>query len=280
MPVPFGRLALHTWSIDTTPLASALDAARRGGFEALELRRVDFTRCFAQGLSTRDVIDMVRRAGLPVVTLGCEYGWLFAEGAESERIFDVLRETFEAAVALDCPMVMSAPGPFSGPLAMAQVNLRRGAEMAASHGVRLAIEFNSQHEVLNRLEVLRELIAGADHPACGMLLDAYHLHRSGRGGRGFEGVSKDELFAFQYSDCSPAPVTGVKRPMDRLLPGEGVVAWSEVFGLLAEIGYDGYLSYEAPNPALWERSPYALCRDAAAATHALLQQAAARRAAE
>ncbi len=49
MPVPFGRLALHTWSIDTTPLASALDAARREAFEALELRRVDFTRCFAQG---------------------------------------------------------------------------------------------------------------------------------------------------------------------------------------------------------------------------------------
>ncbi len=114
-----------------------------------------------------------------------------------------------------------------------------------------------------------------------MLLDAYHLHRSGRGGRGFEGVSEPtNCSPFQYSDCSPAPVTGVKRPMDRLLPGEGVVAWSEVLGLLAEIGYDGYLSYEAPNPALWERSPYALCRDAVRRRRALLQQAAARRAAE
>ena len=33
------RLALHTWSIDTTPLAEALKAARDGGWNAVELRR-------------------------------------------------------------------------------------------------------------------------------------------------------------------------------------------------------------------------------------------------
>lgn len=271
MPPHFGSLALHTWSVDTTPLATALDAARRGGFDALELRRVDFMRCFAQGLDSADVVDIVRRAGLPVVTLGCEYGWLFAEGSESTRIFDVLRTTCEVAVALDCPMVMSAPGPFNGPLSAAKKNLRRGAEMAASYGLKLAIEFNSQHDVLNRLEVLQEVIDGADHPSCGMLLDAYHLHRSGRSGRGFEGVTSAELFAFQYSDCSSDPVTGVKRPMDRLLPGTGVILWDEVFGLLDDIGYVGPLSYEAPNPALWELSPYTLCRNAREATQRLLR---------
>ena len=36
------RLALYTWSLDTTPLAEALKAARDGGWNAVELRRVDF----------------------------------------------------------------------------------------------------------------------------------------------------------------------------------------------------------------------------------------------
>jgi len=40
----------------------------------------------------------------------------------------------------------------------------------------------------------------------------------------------------------------VRRPTDRLPPGQGVVKWREMLGLLAEKGYTGYLSYEAPTP--------------------------------
>ena len=31
----FGRLALHMWTIDTTPLATALDAAKQAGYDAV-----------------------------------------------------------------------------------------------------------------------------------------------------------------------------------------------------------------------------------------------------
>ena len=34
MPKKFGRLALHMWTIDTTPLATALDAAKQAGYDA------------------------------------------------------------------------------------------------------------------------------------------------------------------------------------------------------------------------------------------------------
>ena len=80
MQPPFGRLALHTWTLETTPLEEALDAAREGGFDALELRRTDFKTCFDRGMSNDDVLALVRKAGLPVACLGVEYGWIFAEG--------------------------------------------------------------------------------------------------------------------------------------------------------------------------------------------------------
>ena len=34
-----------------------------------------------------------------------------------------------------------------------------------------------------------------------------------------------------------------------------------MLGLLAEKGYTGYLSYEAPNPEQWARSPYDVARE-------------------
>jgi sugar phosphate isomerase/epimerase len=267
----FGRLALHTWTLDTTPLDAALKAARDGGFDAVELRRTDFKRCYETGLSNGAVLDLVRAAGMPVCTLGCEYGWLFATGAESERLFDDLEITCDNAVELDCPMIMCAPGQNVGPKGDAIENLKRGADICAKRGLRLAIEFNSQHAVLNSIAALREILNGAGRENAGMLLDAYHMERSGAGGRGFEGVAPDEIAAFQYSDAPPAPVaSGVKRPVDRLPPGQGIVRWTEVFALLREKGFDGYLSYEAPNPAQWQRPPVEVCREAVTATRALI----------
>jgi len=267
----FGRLALHMWTIDTTPLATALDATREAGYDAVELRRIDFKRCYETGMSNAQVLDIVRKSGIPVGVLGVEYGWLFAKGDESRRIFGVFRESCENAKARACDMLMSAPGPFVGTIPEAIANLKIAGDMAAEFGLKLAIEFNSQHPVLNCMAVQREIVGGAAKKNVGLLLDAYHLARSGAPGRSFGDIAPEDIFCFQYSDLSPNPVTGVARPTDRLAPGKGTVRWREVLGLLAEKGYTGYLSYEAPNPELWARSPFEVAREGVELTRALLR---------
>jgi 2-keto-myo-inositol isomerase len=270
----FGRLALHTWTLDTTPLATVLAVARAAGFDAVELRRIDFARCFEQGMDNDAVLDLIRAENIPVCTLGCEYGWLFATGKDSARLFDVLEETCENAVALDCPLIMTAPGPLAGAKSDAIENLKRGADICGKYGLRLAIEFNASHEVINSIAALRDILAGAGRANAGMLLDTYHLERTGAGGRGFADVARAEIAAVQYSDAPPGPVdAAVKRPVDRLPPGQGIVRWIEVLQLLAEKGYDGYLSYEAPNPAQWARPPLDVAREAVAATRTLIAAA-------
>ena len=270
------RLALHTWTLDTTPLADALRAAKTAGWSAVELRRVDFTRCFDAGMTNGQVLDLVHASGLKVACLGTEYGLIYAKGLELERLLTVLDETCANAVTLGCDLVMIAPGQNPpGTLREGAANFRKGGEIAKAHGVRLALEFNSQHAVINRLEAGREIVALASHPNCGLLFDAYHLERSGGGGRGFEHVAPEEIFAFQYSDVPAGPPSAATRPTDRLPPGLGTVRWREVFGLLAEKGYAGYLSYEAPNPEYWARPPDAVAREALEATSRLLAEAGA-----
>ena len=270
----FGRLALHTWTVDTTPLADAIAAARTGGFDAVELRRIDFKRCLDQGLSNGAILDLIRAGGMPVCTLGCEYGWLFATGDESKRLFAGLKETCANARALNCSQIMCAPGPHGGPMKDAIEHLKRGADIVGEHGLTLAIEFNAQHDVINSVASLRELIDGAGRPNAGMLLDAYHLERSGAGGRGFADVAPAEIAAFQFSDAPPAPVAaGVKRPTDRLPPGQGVVRWAEVLGLLVEKKFTGHLSYEAPNPVLWARPAAEVAREGVTLMRPLIARA-------
>src|SRR5579864_1520521 len=133
----FGRLALHMWTIDTTPLATALDAARAAGYDAVELRRTDFKRCFDAGMSNARVLDLIRKAGIPVGVLGVEYGWLFATGDESKRLFKVFRESCENAVALGCDTLMSAPGPLQGSIRDAIEYLKRAGDIAGEFGLKL-----------------------------------------------------------------------------------------------------------------------------------------------
>jgi len=269
----FGRLALHTWTIDTTPLGTAVDAIKQAGYAAAELRRTDFKRCYEAGMTNDQVLDMVKKSGVPVGVLGVEYGFLFATGDENERLFKDFRVSCENAVALGCDMLMSAPGPWTGSIKDAIGYLKRAGDIAAEYDLKLAIEFNSQHEVLNSVETQRELISGADMANVGILLDAYHLARSGRPGRGFEDVPGEDIMHFQYSDLSANPVTGVARPTDRLMPGKGVIQWDELFGLLKEKGYTGLISFEAPNPEQWNRSPFEVCSEGVAFTQALLKHA-------
>jgi len=267
------RLALHTWTLDTTPLADALLAARNAGWDAVELRRLDFTRCFDSGMSNAQVLDLVRASGLKVACVGTEYGLIFARGEDKKRLLKVLDETCANAVALGCDLIMIAPG--QNPpttLREAAANFRDGGEIAKAHGLRFSLEFNSAHSLINRLDTGAEVVKLADHPNCGLLLDAYHLERSGNGGRGFESYPPEKIFAFQYSDVPSGPPAAAKRPTDRLPPGKGMVRWKEVFQLLLKKNYQGYLSYEAPNPDYWSRPPEEVARDAVEATRKLLAQ--------
>ena len=267
------RLALHTWTLDTTPLPDVLRAAKSAGWDAIELRRIDFTRCLERGMSNAQVLDLVRASGLKVACMGTEYGLIFAQGEERARLLKALEETCANAAALGCNLVMIAPGQNpASTLREAAANFRAGGEIAKQHGIRFALEFNSAHDVINRLEVGREIVSLAKHPNCGLLFDAYHFERSGGSARDFGTFRDGEIFAFQYSDVPAGPPPAVKRPTDRLPPGKGKIRWPELFAFLKERDYQGYLSYEAPNPDYWARPAEDVAREAVEATRKLLAQ--------
>jgi len=71
-------------------------------------------------------------------------------------------ESCRWAGELGCATVMSASDRGRGDLARAATSVREAAGIAAEHRVRLAIEFNSQAEQLNNLDVMRGIVSKAD----------------------------------------------------------------------------------------------------------------------
>lgn len=272
MTHPFAGIALHTWTLDTTPFVDVLTIAKSAGFDAIETRRVDFTRSFDAGMRNEQVLDRIRGSGLPVSAVGVEYGWMFAQGEERERLFGVFRECCENAVALDCKTLMSAIGSGGASVEDAVEATRIAGDLATEYDLRLAIEFQYGHPVVESLDALRDIIARAQSPAVGALLDAYHLQRAGISASAFVDVRPDEIYYFQYSDVPDAPIPAFP-PIDRLPPGQGTIDWTAMLRALAEAGYRGYLSYEGPNPAQWARAPEDVAREGVSAMRDALKGA-------
>ncbi|HZP37854.1 MAG TPA: sugar phosphate isomerase/epimerase [Methylomirabilota bacterium] len=262
------RLALHTWTLDTTPLAEALTAIKRTGWDAVELRRVDWERAAAPEPSPQSVEALVRASGLAVACVGVELGWVWAAGAERARLLRVFAEQCARAKALGCTTVMSAVNRGRGDAGAAARSVREVGDIAREHGVRLAVEFNSVAEQLNALGPMREVIARAGHPSVGLLLDTYHLGRTGASPREIDDLRPEEIAYVQYSDV---PRTGLVpgQALDRLPPGQGGAPIKEFFAAIAAKGYAGFASYEAPNPAAWKRPAAEVAREALAATRAV-----------
>ncbi len=265
------RLALHTWTLDSTPLPEVLRIAKQTGWSAVELRVVDFERAIDAGQSEDEVVELVRASGLTVAAMGARLGWMYAEGDERRDLVGIFADSCRRAAALDCPIVQ-CPVDFSrGDIRIAAERVREIGDLAGERGLKVALEPYTVAEQFNTLERGRELLAAAGHPAVGFDVDSYHVERSGDGMAAMQALTLDEIVYVQYSDVpanagSPAP----DNLLNRLAPGQGIVPFGEFFSILAAKGYTGYYSYEAPNPATWERDPTEVAREAYAASVAVL----------
>lgn len=261
-------LALHTWTLDTTPLPRVLEVARETGWQAVELRRLDFKRAAERGQAPESVLDLVRSSGLATACVGVELGWMFATGDERARLLRAFDESCGWAKALGCRTVMSPVDRGRGDLALAAASVTEVGDIAARHEVRLALEFNSLCEQFNTLASVREALAKAEHPHVGLLVDAYHMGRSGARPSDLDDVPGGDIAYVQFSDV-PRNGLVAGQALDRLPPGQGSVQFPAFFAALGRKGYAGYCSYEAPNPAAWARDPAAVAREALEATRAV-----------
>lgn len=268
------HIALHTWTLDTTPLADVLRVARETGYNGVELRHIDFMRGRKAGMSEDAMVKLVRDADIKVAVIGTEGGVLFETGDNLQRLLESLRYVSEKAVALNCDVIMVSPGQNApGGMALAQQNLKTCAQITAGYGLKLALEFNSRHPLINTLAAGMELINAVNMKNCGLLLDTYHLHCSGGNGASFKHVPVAQIITFQFSDAPPGAPSVTRMPVDRLPPGKGVAPFVEIFKTLIAMGYQGDMSYEAPNPAQWNRPAEVVAREGLELVRALLTEA-------
>ncbi len=113
--------------------------------------------------------------------------------------------------------------------------LRALAEYAGEHGVKLGVEPLNRFETsfINLASQALEVVDRVAHPACGIMLDTFHMNIEEKSIG--EAIRATGGRLFHLHSCEN----------DRGAPGSGHVPWAEVEEALDEIGYDGPVVIES-----------------------------------
>jgi sugar phosphate isomerase/epimerase len=256
------RFSLNQATIKYATLDEAARVTVEAGIEAIGLWREPVQQ-FGVAASARLVAD----AGLRVSTL-CRAGFFtMPEGSARRAALDDNRRAIDEAAELGAPVLVLVAGglpegsrDLAGARARVADALAELAPVARAAGVTLAIEalhpmYVSDRAVVSTLGQALDLAAPFDPDVVGVVVDAYHVWwdpdlaaqvaRAGREGR-----------IASYQVCDWVIPIASDALLSRGIPGDGVIDFGELTGLVRDAGYEGDIECEVFRQEIWD-APFA-----------------------
>jgi len=257
MTAPALTCSAHTLRFADLPTRVA--AAARAGFTGLGLRVADY---LGAAMADGEIRDLLERSGMRVLEV--EHTWDWALGADpvEEAIFRLADRI--GVRQLNAPMFAEHPvtdlvEPFAAL-----------CDRAAEHGVLVGFEFLPYSHVRTLGEAW-EVVAAADRPNGGIVVDLWHWFRSGAAPGDLARIPADAITSLQLCDVLPAPGPDLadEARHRRQLPGRGAGDTLGVLGALRDRGVRAPASVEVFSDELDARPATEAARlafDAGAAT--------------
>ena len=239
----FSTLGCPGWSLD-----EVIAAARRYGYDGVELRLLD-GEIIGPDLpqSERErVRTTFAGAGLPICCLDSSIR--VATGIDPDGVAADLRAFLALAEELGAPMIRVFGGDWHEGWTEDQVFastaalLNEVAPDAERHGVAIVLE---THDSLSSSRTVAEVLRHVPSRAVGALWDTHHPYRMGESPDQVIDALGDRILHFHVKDArrNDAARTG----WDLVLLGEGEVPVKDSVTTLVRRGYDGWVSIE------WEK---------------------------
>jgi 2-keto-myo-inositol isomerase len=279
---PFGY-CLNTSTIrgQNLPLAEEIDLAAKVGYGAIEPWISEIEKHVHGGGSTADLRKRIADHGMKVPSAIGFAEWIVddderrAKGVEQmKRDMELVAQIGGTHIAAPAAGVRPAPEPVPE-LARIAERYRAILEIGRQIGVIPEVELWGPSRVLSRLgEVAYVATEAASADAC-ILLDIYHLHKGGSDFAGVKLLRGETLLGVVHTNDYPDLPREKLNDSFRVYPGDGVAPLGEIFRLLRDINYRGFLSVELFNKDYWKQSPVKVAQAALDKTRAAVQKALA-----
>jgi sugar phosphate isomerase/epimerase len=217
-------LVLCAGTIPHASFRERVVAARAGRFDGISLRLRDHARARADGLSDAEMRALLAGEGVAVAEIEALTAWRPGlTPARPEHAESHVLAIGEALGARSLSVVEGAGPPL--PVDVAAEAFAALCDRAAQRGLLVHIEFWPGSAL--DLATAAAVVAAADRPNGGLLVDTWHLARSPRGMELLGGIPGERIMALQVSDSAPVEEPEVDylaaALTRRLMPGEGAL---------------------------------------------------------
>jgi sugar phosphate isomerase/epimerase len=224
------KLALCWGSMEGVEFTEFVTAASNAGFDAITINSAQFEDACKES-SLQDVQELIKDNGLFVSDIDPLFNWLPSSPAipGDDLITRCTRtsaeEIFQVAHALGSDLV-NAPLGMATPESEQEIIDCFGllCDKAAKENLRVCLEFMPFNQVSN-LATAARIVEKAGCENGGIMLDCWHLHRSGGTPGDILSVPGEKFFAMQIDDALPNPMEDIldETLNHRRLPGEGCI---------------------------------------------------------
>jgi sugar phosphate isomerase/epimerase len=223
------------------PIGERVAAVAAAGFVGLGLIADDLAAIRAS-IGFAGLRGLIADAGLTHVEIELLERWWIPRG-ESGHTYDVRDLLFEAADVLAPTFIKigSDLGPRTTHPESLIAPLRELADQAAGRGTRVAIEA-MPFSIISSVPMGAEIVTAADHPAVGLLIDAWHVFRADASLEDLrDSLTPEMIFGVELDDATAEVVGNLFEDTlnHRLLCGEGSFDLRGFVALLRDKGFDG-----------------------------------------
>jgi sugar phosphate isomerase/epimerase len=238
------------------PFTERLRLAAASGFAGLSMWESDYLGARAEGYSDADLRGALADHGIEIAELDALTRWLPGEDDAVPSDWTTSFEEKDFYAVADALGARSINVVDLGAGRTISVDAAAEAfagvcDRAKEHGLLVHIEFLPWSNIPD-IESAWEIVREAGRANGGVLLDTWHLLRSGGTPESLMGIPRDRVYAIQVSD---APAVAELNLMEetmarRLLPGEGAARVRDVLEVLSDGGCTAPVGVEVFSSAL------------------------------
>ncbi len=254
---PFGY-CLNTSTIrgNRLDIVAEIAVMEKAGYTAVEPWITEIDAYVTAGGTLEDLGRRFADAGLAVEDVIAFNSWLDDDDARRAAAMEKIKVDMDKVARIGGKRLATPPGNARAAVSLdnAARYYRAALELGASMGVQPLMELWGTHPVLGPLSHGAYAAVAAGHPDASLLLDVFHLYRSGTAFSSLRQINGAALHVVHVNDYPQTADSSTLDDGNRLYPGEGVAPLDEIFRALYDTGFRGVISLELFNREYWKQS--------------------------
>ncbi len=272
-------LTLNTGTIrgKKLPIEEEVDVTARAGYRGIEPWMDGIRRYVESGRPLRDLKKRIADQGLTVVSAIGFPQWIVDDDARRTKGLEDMRRDMDLVAQIGGRHIAAPPAGAHGTPDMDLLKVaeryRAVLELGRETGVVPQLEIWGSAKTLGRMGQAAFVAVEAGHPDACLLLDAYHIYRSGSSFAGLKLLSGAAMHNFHVNDYPADPPREEITDGHRVYPGDGVCPLGQILRDLYATGFRGALSLELFNREYWQQDALTIAKTGLEKTRAVVRKA-------